>query len=63
MRPASNINQGLYKLPRLGVFKLRCRGKINYRLGYRPEDSRINLRRELIVKIDDIEILDEGKKQ
>lgn len=52
-----------YKLPPQGVFRLKCRGKIYYRLGRGAEDARINLRRELIVKIEDIEILDGGKKQ
>lgn len=50
------------KQPReYGVYHLECNGKRYYRLGNGPANARENLRRELGVKRNDIEILDNGK--
>ena len=45
------------------VFKLRYAGRLFYQLGYNCEDARRNLGRELRVKPEEIEVLDNGRKQ
>jgi hypothetical protein len=46
-----------------GVYKLKHAGRIYYKVGFSPPDARARLARELKVRPERIEILEEGKKQ